>query len=182
MHSGHLLAICQRRAFGGGERLWSAFMIDANSRHATLRGAFAGFVLQLEFPCHRAVADLGDGELHFDAIAELEGLGKIAIHIHPRPAAERAIEYQYAARFEKGMLGLLHIAQDVREMHPPAGIGVGKCDLAMMSVKGRIHDHSNRLISTEALWPPKPKLLLSATLTSASRATFGTQSRSHSGS
>ena len=147
-----------------------------------MRGAFAGFVLQLKFPCHRAVADLGDGELHFDAVAELQGFGKIAIHIHPWPAAERAIKDQHATRFEKGMLGLLDIAQDVREMHPPAGIGVGKCDLAMMAVKGRVHDHSNRLTSTEALWPPKPKLLLNATLTSASRATFGTQSRSHSGS
>ena len=157
-------------------------MIDAHGRHATTRGAFTGFVLQLKFPGHRAVADLGDGELHFDAVAELKRLGKIAIHIHPRPAAERAIVYQHAARFEKGVLGLLNIAQDVRKMHPPAGIGVGECDLAMMSVKRRVHDHSKRLTSTEALWPPKPKLLLNAILTSASRATFGTQSRSHSGS
>ena len=49
------------------------------------------------------------------------------------------------------MLGLLDIAQDVREMHPPAGIGVRKCDLAMMAIKRRFHDHSKRLTSTEAL-------------------------------
>ena len=172
----------QRYALGITKRLGPTLMIDADGRHAAAGGAFAGFILQLEFPCHRAVAHLGNGELHFDAVAELEGLGKIAIHIHPRPTAERAVEDQHAAGFEKGMLGLFHIAQDVGEMHPPAGIGVGKCDLAMMAVKGRIHDHSKRLTSTEALWPPKPKLLLNATFISASRATFGTQSRSHSGS
>jgi hypothetical protein len=43
----------------------------------------------------------------------LQGLGKIAIHIHPWPAAERAIKDKHAARFEKGMLGLLDLAQDV---------------------------------------------------------------------
>jgi hypothetical protein len=38
------------------------------------------------------------------------------------------------------------------------------------------------LTSTEALCPPKPKLLLMAVLIGTSRAVFGTQSRSHSGS
>ena len=116
-----------------------------------MRGTFAGIVLQLKFPCHRAVADLSKGKLHFNAIAELQRLGKIAMHIHPRPTAERAIEDQHATRFEKGVLGLFDIAKNVWEMHPPAGIGVGKRDLAMMAIKGGVHDHSKRLTSTEAL-------------------------------
>ncbi len=78
----------------------------------------------------------------------------------------RAIEDQDAARFEKRVFGRLEVAEDVREVHPAAGIGVAEGDLAGMAVERGIHPYSNLLTRTEALWPPKPKLLLMATLTS----------------
>lgn len=46
----------------------------------------------------------------------------------------------------------------------------------------RIAQPLNFFATMVALWPPKPKELLTMALTVSSRATLGTQSRSHSGS
>jgi len=59
---------------------------------------------------------------------------------------------------------------------------VGAVPSCAQTVENRRSDYSWRLRTRVALWPPKPKELLMQASTLSSRALFGTQSRSHSGS
>ena len=50
-----------------------------------------------------------------------------------------AVEHEDAARPQERMLGPFGIEENVRKVHPPAGIGVTERDLECLAMKRGIH-------------------------------------------
>ena len=111
-----------------------------------------------------------------------------ALGVHLRGAGQAGLQHGIAV-FDGGALGhaveqrdrLVVVQQGAREGHE-GGMHVVRRHGGGDAVDVRDDRHAQRRATSTAFSPPKAKALDRATATSAARASFGTQSRSQSGS